>query len=56
MFLINCKNCGWKLKTRGISSELSHLKEIKTCEKCGKPRVFHCPVCKSHAKMFKVKI
>jgi hypothetical protein len=39
----------------GISSDLTDLHEIKTCDKCGKPREFKCPNCGLTAKMLRIK-
>lgn len=54
-FIIRCK-CGWAETTTGISSDLTHLYEIKSnCPTCGKPRQFRCKRCGLGAKMMRIK-
>lgn len=52
MFLVSCQNCRWSEKTTGFSKDIAHLREIRrSCDKCGKPRVFACPKCGQKAVM-----
>jgi predicted RNA-binding Zn-ribbon protein involved in translation (DUF1610 family) len=54
-FIIRCHKCRWARMSSGISSDLIDLHEIKTCDKCGKPREFKCPNCGLTAKMLRIK-
>jgi primosomal protein N' len=53
-FLIVCKKCKWSERSTGLSSDLSHLREIKKCQNCG-GRAFKCPKCSGTAKMLRIK-
>lgn len=55
-FIIRCLKCRWAEITTGISSDLTHLHEVKhNCANCGKPREFRCPTCGRNAKMMRIK-
>lgn len=53
-FLISCR-CGWRELSTGIAQDLTHLKEVKLCAKCGRARTFRCPHCGKLAKMIRIK-
>jgi len=38
----------------GLSSDLTHLAEVKKCAHCG-PRAFKCPRCGNQAKMIRIR-
>lgn len=51
-FILKCRKCNWFRKSNGLSSELSDLSEIKTCQKCG-GRKFKCPKCNTTIKLMR---
>lgn len=52
-FIIRCQVCRWAELTTGISDDLTHLTEVRTCNHCS-GRKFKCPKCGRSAKMIKV--
>lgn len=52
-FVIRCSSCNWKEITTGITEDLKHLTEVKTCVSC-KGRLFKCPKCGQRAKMNRI--
>lgn len=53
-FIIRCLKCRWAKLSTGLSNDLQDLKEIESCESCGKPRAFRCPKCGLPAKMTRI--
>lgn len=43
LYLLFCSHCSYKRTTDG--SDLSNLREVKTCTTCGGARQFKCPQC-----------
>jgi NAD-dependent SIR2 family protein deacetylase len=54
-FRLQCKHCQWTELSTGLSSDLTHLAEIKKCPTCGGPRVFRCPKCGTQVKMLRIR-
>ena len=54
-FIIRCLKCRWARMSTGLSDDLKDLKEIETCQNCGKPRQFRCPQCGLIAKLTRIK-
>jgi len=53
-FKILCRSCKWMELSTGLSSDLTHLAEVKKCAHCG-PRAFKCPRCGNQAKMIRIR-
>ena len=54
-FILKCNKCNWHRFSNGRTDELSDLKEVVRCTKCGRPREFKCPGCGNDIKMIRVK-
>jgi Zn finger protein HypA/HybF involved in hydrogenase expression len=55
-FVIKCVRCAWSEAVTGISSDMTHLYEIKSaCPTCGGARKFRCPKCGNLSKMKRIR-
>lgn len=53
-FKIFCSTCKFSRLSTGLSDDLSDLKEIKSCLKCGKNKKFYCPNCNGRATLIRI--
>lgn len=54
LFQIRCQRCRYSEFSSGLKADLTHLVELKACEKCGGKRKFRCPKCGGLAPMVRL--